>query len=100
MNVACENVFECAIIQLCVKRNKSRPRQRQLLISTSVTLRSCKSGLAQAAVGAPVAVTVPPQATGRAWLSIVAVVINKSAAWHSVGGLGRRTKVIQLSKRE
>lgn len=69
-------------------------------MSTSVTLRSGKSRLAQAAVGAPVAVTVPPQATGRARLSVGAVVINKSAAWRSVGGFRRRTKVIQLSKRE
>lgn len=69
-------------------------------MSTSVTLRSCKSWLAQAAVGAPVAVTVAPQATGRVQLPVGAVVINKSAAWRSVGGFSRRTKVIQLSKRE
>lgn len=100
LNVACENVFECAIIQLCDIRNQSQPRHRQFLMSTSVTLWSCKSWLAQAAVGAPVAVTVPPQATGRAWLPVGAVAINKSAAWYSVRGLGRRTKVIQLSKRK
>lgn len=99
LNIACENVFECAIIQLCDIRNQSQLRQR-FSMSTSVTLRSCKSWLAQAAVGAPVAVTVAPQATGRVQLPVGAVVINKSAAWRSVGGFSRTTKVIQLSKRE
>lgn len=100
LNIVCENVFECVIIQLCDIRNQSRLRQRKFLTSTLVTLRSCKSWLAQAAVGAPVAVTVTPQATGRARLPVDAVVISKSAAWRSVGGFSRRTKVIQLSKRE
>lgn len=44
--------------------------------------------------------TVPPQATGRARLPVGAVVINKSAAWRSVGGFSRGTKVIELSESE
>lgn len=69
-------------------------------MNTLIALRSCKSWLTQAAVGAPLAVTVSPQATGRARLPIGAVVINKGAAWCSVGGFSRGTKVIELSKRE
>lgn len=101
LNVARKTVFECAIIQLCDIEFQSGLRRKQVSASTSVTLRSCKSWLAEAAVGAPVAVTVPPQATGRARLPLVgAVVINKSAAWRSVGSFSGRTKVVRLSKRE
>lgn len=99
LNVVCKNIIECEITQQCDTRNQCKLRSRQLLMNTSIALRSCKSWLTQAAVGAPLAVTVPPQATGRAWLPVGAVVINKSAAWRSVGGFSGGTKVIQLRKR-
>lgn len=44
--------------------------------------------------------TVPPQATGRVRLPVGAAVINKSAAWRSVGGFSKGTKVIELSESE
>lgn len=61
---------------------------------TLITLRPCKTWLTQAGEGAPFAVTVPPHATGGELLPVGAVVINKRAAWCSVGGFSWGTKVI------
>lgn len=61
---------------------------------TLIALRPCKTWLTQAAEGAPFAMTVPPHATGGELLPAGAVVINKRAAWRSVGGFSWGTKVI------
>lgn len=64
---------------------------------TLITLRPCKTCFTQAAEGAPLPVTATPPATGGKLLCAGAVVINKRAAWHSVGGFSWGTKVIQLN---
>lgn len=61
---------------------------------TLITLGPSKTWFTQAAEGAPLAVTVPPHATGGKLLPAGAVVINKKAAWCSVGGFSWGTKVV------
>lgn len=63
---------------------------------TLVTLRPREARLTPAAEGAPLALTATPLATGGKFLRCGAVIINKRAAWQRVGGVGRRTKVIEL----
>ena len=61
---------------------------------TLITLRPREPRFAQAAEGAPLAVTATPPAAGGQFFHVGAVIINKRAAWHSVGGLSWGTKVI------
>lgn len=69
------------------------------LVLTLIALKPAKARIAQAARGAPLAVTATPLATGGRLLRAGAVVINKRAAWHSVGGFSWGSKVIELNGR-
>lgn len=66
---------------------------------TLITLRPREPRFTQAAEGAPLAMTATPLAAGRQLLHVGAVVINKRAAWHSVGGFSWGAKVIELNRR-
>ena len=66
---------------------------------TLITPRPRDAGFTQAAEGAPLAVTAAPLAAGGQLLHAGAVVINKRAARHCVGGLSWGAEVIELNGR-
>lgn len=66
---------------------------------TLITLWPYKPWLTQATEGAPLAMTATPFATGGKLLHVGTRVINERTAWHSVGGFGWGTEVIELNGR-